>query len=77
VRKNGTLGEAATFYQHSGERSGVPPGGRPVEVHCHSVNFTPNNRFLIATDTGLNKVFIHRVDPARGLSLRTILHFSD
>jgi len=66
VRKDGTLGEAATFYQHSGERSGVPPGGPPVEVHCHSVNFTPDNRFLIATDTGLNKVFIHRIDAAKG-----------
>jgi len=66
VRKDGTFGDAATFYQHSGERSGVPPGGRPVEVHCHSVNFTPDNRFLIATDTGLNKVFIHRIDPAKG-----------
>jgi len=35
-------------------------------VHCHSVNFTPDNRFLIATDTGLNKVFIHRIDAANG-----------
>jgi 6-phosphogluconolactonase len=66
VRKDGTLGDAASFYQHSGERSGVPPGGPPVEVHCHSVNFTPDNRFLIATDTGLNKVFIHRIDAAKG-----------
>jgi len=66
VRKDGTLGEAATLYQHSGERSGVPPGGPPVEVHCHSVNFTPDNRFLVATDTGLNKVFVHRIDTAKG-----------
>ena len=66
VRKDGTLGEVATLYQHSGERSGVPPGGPRVEVHCHSVNFTPDNRFLIATDTGLNKVFIHRIDAAKG-----------
>src|SRR5215467_9018771 len=36
VRKDGTLGEAATIYQHSGERSGAQPGGSPVEVHCHS-----------------------------------------
>lgn len=57
VRKNGTLGEVATFFQHSGEGSGV---------HCHSVNFTQDNRFLIATDTGLNKVFVHRADAAKG-----------
>ena len=66
VRKDGTLGEVATLYQHSGERSGAPPGGPRVEVHCHSVNFTPDNRFLVATDTGLNKVFIHRIDAANG-----------
>jgi 6-phosphogluconolactonase len=66
VRRDGTLGEAASFYQHSGERSGVPPGGLPAAVHCHSVNFTPDNRFLIATDTGLNRVFIHRIDAAKG-----------
>src|SRR5581483_8640305 len=51
VHKDGTLGEDASFYQHSGDRSGVPPGGPKVEVHCHSVNFTPDNRFLVTTDT--------------------------
>jgi 6-phosphogluconolactonase len=66
VHKDGTLGEVATFYQHSGERSGVPPGDRKVEVHCHSVHFTQANRFLIATDTGLNKLFVHRIDAAKG-----------
>jgi 6-phosphogluconolactonase len=66
VRKDGTLGEVAGFYQHSGERSGVPSGGPQVEVHCHSVNFTHDNRFLITTDTGLNKVFIHPIDAAKG-----------
>jgi 6-phosphogluconolactonase len=66
VRKDGTLGEVASFYQHSGERAGVPPGGPPVEVHCHSVNFTHDNRFLVSTDTGLNKVFLHNIDAANG-----------
>lgn len=65
VRKDGSLGELATFYQHSGERSGVPAGGPPVQFHCHSVNFTPDNRYLIATDTSLNKVFVHRIDTAK------------
>ena len=65
LRKDGGLGEATTFYQHAGERSGVAPGGPPVEVHCHSVNVSPDNRFLVATDTGLNKVFVHRLDVAK------------
>ena len=65
LRKDGSLGEAVTFYQHAGERSGVAPGGPRVDVHCHSVNFSPDNRFLVTTDTGLNKVFVHRVDVAK------------
>ncbi|MBL8213380.1 MAG: lactonase family protein [Bryobacterales bacterium] len=65
VGKDGKLGEAATVYQHAGERSGGKPGAK-VEVHCHSVTYTPDNRFLIATDTGLNKVFVHRIDAGKG-----------
>ena len=66
VHKEGTLGEVATFYQHSAERSAGSSKSQQVEAHCHSVNFTPDNRFLIATDTGLNKVFILRIDAAKG-----------
>lgn len=65
IRRDGSLGEAAGFYQHAGERSGPPAGAQPVEPHGHSVNFSPDNRFLVATDTGLNKVFVHRVDIAK------------
>ena len=62
IRKNGTLGKATGFYQHSGERSGGTSPGQAIQVHCHAVVVSPDNRFLIATDTGLNKVFVHRLD---------------
>jgi 6-phosphogluconolactonase len=62
IHRDGSLGDAAGFYQHAGERSGAKPGGPPVQPHCHSVNVTPDNRFLVATDTGLNAVFVHRLD---------------
>ena len=26
---------------------------------------TPDNRFLLATDTGLNKVYVYRLDPSK------------
>jgi 6-phosphogluconolactonase len=55
VRSDGSLGEAAAFYQHTGAAPGV-------QAHCHCVNVTPDNRYLIATDTGLNKVFVHRLN---------------
>ena len=65
VRSDGSLGECTGFYQHAGERSGAPAGAPPPQVHCHAVVVSPDNRFLIATDTGLNKVFVHRLDAAR------------
>ncbi len=62
ILADGRLGEAAGFQQHAGERSGPQRGVEPVQPHCHSVNVTPDNRFLIVTDTGLNKVFVYRLD---------------
>ena len=38
IKADGSLGEAATLYQHTGERAGGTPG-QAIEVHCHSVMF--------------------------------------
>lgn len=54
LRGNGHIGEAAGHYQHKGESG--------VQVHCHAVVFSPDNKFLIETDTGLNSIFVHRRD---------------
>jgi 6-phosphogluconolactonase len=70
VRGDGSLGEAKRFYQHSGEPSGPHPSGRPVQVHCHAVTVSPDYRFLIAAHTGLNKIFVHRLDVARATFTR-------
>jgi len=64
VRNDGSLGEATGFFQHTGERSG--PAAGPTVPHCHAVVVSPDNRFLITTDTGLNKIFVHRLDASRG-----------
>jgi 6-phosphogluconolactonase len=63
IARDGRLGEGTGFYQHAGTRS--PEGAPPAAVHCHAVVYSPDNRFLIATDTGLNKIFVHRLDPNR------------
>jgi len=65
VRADGTIAESTGFYQHAGERSGAAPGSPTPQTHCHAVVVSRDNRFLIATDTGLNKVFVHRLDSAR------------
>lgn len=65
IRADGGIGESTGFYQHAGARAGAAADAPPPQVHCHAVVVSPDNRFLIATDTGLNKVFVHRLDAAR------------
>jgi 6-phosphogluconolactonase len=64
IGRHGELGESTAFSQHEGPRSGPPAPGEP-QNHCHSVVVTPDNRFLLSTNTGLNKVFVYRLDPSK------------
>jgi 6-phosphogluconolactonase len=54
LQPDGRIGEPGAFYQHQAEPKG--------QIHCHSVVFSPGNRFLLETDTGLNSIFVHRRD---------------
>jgi 6-phosphogluconolactonase len=64
IHPNGALGESARFSQQEGPRSGTPVPG-PQVSHCHSVVVTPGDRFLLSTNTGLNKIFVYRLDPEK------------
>jgi len=64
VRGDGTLAEATSFYQHSGavalpERQGGP--------HAHSVLASPDNRFALVADLGLDEVLVYRLNAAKAL----------
>jgi 6-phosphogluconolactonase len=63
IKDDGTLSEAASFFQHEG--SGADPR-RQKGPHTHSVNFSPDNRFAFVCDLGLDKVLIYKIDPATG-----------
>jgi 6-phosphogluconolactonase len=46
--------------------------GNPVSYaatggHAHGVVFSPDNRFLLAADLGLDRIFLYRFDAAKGL----------
>lgn len=62
VGKDGRLGEAASFIQHTG--SGADPK-RQQGPHAHSVNISSNNRFAIVADLGLDQVLVYRLDPVK------------
>jgi 6-phosphogluconolactonase len=63
IHPDGTLGEAISFVQHTGH-SADPE--RQREPHAHSVNLSPDNRFLLVTDLGLDQLLIYRLDQDRG-----------
>jgi 6-phosphogluconolactonase len=60
LKDDGRLEESTSFIQHSG--SSVDPG-RQKGPHAHSINLSPDNRFAIAADLGLDELLVYRFDP--------------
>jgi 6-phosphogluconolactonase len=63
VLQDGRLGEASAFVQHAG--SSVTPG-RQEGPHAHSILPSPDNRFVIAADLGLDQLLVYHFDPTKG-----------
>jgi 6-phosphogluconolactonase len=63
VREDGSLGEAAGFVQHTG--SGVDKE-RQEGPHAHWIGTSPDNRFALAADLGLDEVLVYRFDAGKG-----------
>jgi 6-phosphogluconolactonase len=65
VRGDGSLGEQTAFVQHLGHGSpDVPVQSGP---HPHTILVSPDNRYVIVSDLGVDKVFIYRFDAATGM----------
>ncbi|MDI9443267.1 MAG: lactonase family protein [Planctomycetota bacterium] len=62
VRDDGSLDEAASFFQHAG--ASVDPA-RQAGPHAHSIVASLDNRFAYAADLGLDELLIYRLDAAR------------
>jgi len=63
ISADGKLREASSFVQHSGTVADLKRQGGP---RAHSINPSPDNRFVVAADLGLDKLMIYRFDPAAG-----------
>ena len=63
VSADGKLGEAATFVQHTG--SSINKGNQE-KPHAHSINVSPDNKFALAADLGIDKILVYKLDPAKG-----------
>jgi 6-phosphogluconolactonase len=65
VRDDGSLGEQTAFVQHLGHGSpAVPVQSGP---HPHTILVSPDNRYVIVSDLGVDKVFIYRFDANTGM----------
>jgi 6-phosphogluconolactonase len=63
IQPDGRLGEATGFAQHQGKS--VNPQ-RQEAPHAHSINVSPDGRFAVAADLGLDQLLVYRLDPAHG-----------
>lgn len=63
VLADGKLGEPSAVVQHSGHG---PNTERQEGPHAHEIQLTPDNRFAIASDLGLDELLVYRFDVAKG-----------
>ena len=63
IEPDGKLREASAFIQDEGKGSNPQRQERP---HAHSLNPSPDDRFAIGADLGLDKLFVFKFDAANG-----------
>ncbi|HEX2855464.1 MAG TPA: lactonase family protein [Opitutaceae bacterium] len=63
LKPDGSLGDWTAFVQHTGKS--VHPQ-RQTRAYAHSIITDPSNRFALAADLGVDKVFIYRFDEKAG-----------
>ncbi|MEQ9408711.1 MAG: lactonase family protein [Fuerstiella sp.] len=60
VQADGSLGSAVGFVQHTG--SSVDPK-RQTGPNAHSIVVSPDNRFALAADLGIDRILVYRLSP--------------
>ncbi len=63
IKSDGSLGEATELVQHHG--SSVNPE-RQSGPHAHAIILSPDNRFALVAELGLDRVMVYRLDAVAG-----------
>ena len=63
IAEDGSLKAASSTVQHKGSSANPQRQSGP---HAHSVNLSPDNRFAIVADLGLDEVKVYKFDAAAG-----------
>jgi 6-phosphogluconolactonase len=73
VQADGSLGTTSGFVQHSG--SG-PDKERQEGPHAHWIGTSPDNRFALAVDLGLDQVIVYGFDSSKGIFTPVLTGFA-
>jgi 6-phosphogluconolactonase len=63
VQPDGRIGEPSAFVQHRGSSVNKE---RQEGPHAHWIEATPDNRFAVAVDLGLDELLVYRFDASKG-----------
>jgi len=63
INEDGSLGEQTAFMKHIGH--GRDPSFQS-RAHPHSIDVSPDNRYAVVSDLGVDKLFIYKFDASSG-----------
>ena len=63
INEDGSIGEQTAFMKHIGH--GKDPAFQS-KAHPHSIDVSPDNKYAIVSDLGMDKLFIYKFDDASG-----------
>ncbi len=66
---DGSITEVQQLIQHEGKG---PNAARQEKAHVHMVVFSPDKKFVLSNDLGLDKVFIYKYNPASKNEILTL-----
>lgn len=61
--EDGRIGESSAFDQHKGTG---PNASRQEAPHAHWIDLSPDNRFVLNADLGLDEIVVYRFDAGNG-----------
>jgi 6-phosphogluconolactonase len=66
ILADGRLGKSTAHMEHVAASPAEENPARTIVPHAHCSYVAPGNRFLLATDLGLDRLFVYRLDAAKG-----------
>ncbi|MFS0880099.1 lactonase family protein [Metabacillus niabensis] len=69
VNEDGTLNRSTSIMQHEGQG----PHERQEKPHTHFSGFTPDEKFVVAVDLGIDKVITYKIDNGALTEAHTLL----